>query len=385
MKSEPDRLDLLIVALPVILLVVMGIQVVRFVQMSRERGPGIQLAQEVIAREATPPAETPGDDAPPAAPTEAGEDAAASGEAVGTGEPGAPAEDVGEEGAMAPGPDGEPGAEAGPGEDASGTEMGQGGEAGPAAGPEVASAPTRAAGPANVVTPPDAGAGAPGRAPAPAAAAPGAEPAGTEAAGGRPSGPAGGGVPIVATAPQSAAEPGDEPGPEAEPAAAASSSRARTAGGSADPVDRSTPDPRQPAVVKLVLPPGPFLVGQTIPVEVWIENAVDVASVPFHVQYNPRVLKLADERGERGPFLEVSGVSTQFMVAPGHTGRSAVVGLSLMGASQGVSGGGLLMTLQFEAVGTGTSPLTFTNASVRGTDASTRNATFESGSIDVAN
>jgi hypothetical protein len=388
MKSEPDRLDLLIVALPLVLLAVLGVQVYRFVQMSQERAPGVALAEEVIAAPTSPdvgateaPAASDVPGAPaPAGPAEGGGEPTAGGPAsppVLAPEPAGPAPQTG-----VPAPEAPPEAAPGPAPAAP--------DRPPAAPPAQATA--RPA-PANIVVSPDpATSGA--VAPAPAA---GITPAGeaglasgseagsrsSEAAGPAPAG----GVPIVALpgaeADDFAAEP-SEPADAAdggEPAAAPRRSLSSAVPG--EPGDAQPVDPKQPARVSAVPAANPVSVGQIVPVHIFIENAANVASVPFHLHFNPAVLRLDDSRGEKGSFLAVSGVSTQFLAAPGPRGGEAIVGISLMGSPVGVSGAGLLATIHLQAIAPGESKLVFSHSTVRKPDAGIVPATFLPSTVTV--
>jgi hypothetical protein len=125
-------------------------------------------------------------------------------------------------------------------------------------------------------------------------------------------------------------------------------------------------------------------VGQLVPVEILIASGTNVASVPFHLKFDPKVLKLnGSPRSERGPFLAQDGSDPQFLVATGPAGDEVIIGLSLLGAASGASGDGVLCTVFFLAIAPGTSPLQFTHASVRGPDARMLPATFIPAAIKV--
>lgn len=104
-------------------------------------------------------------------------------------------------------------------------------------------------------------------------------------------------------------------------------------------------------------------VGDPLSIHVEIVGAADVGSVPFHVVYDPAVLRF--EGGREGTFLKGDGRSTAFFAAPMSDGSEAVIGLSRLGAGDGIGGGGELCTLNFTAVGPGDAGLAFTRAHVR--------------------
>ena len=61
-----------------------------------------------------------------------------------------------------------------------------------------------------------------------------------------------------------------------------------------------------------------------------------------------------------------------------------IVGLSMLGSSQGRSGDGVLATISFAATGPGNVIFAFTRASVRGPDARKLEATFTPGHLSVS-
>ena len=403
MKSEPDRLDLLIVALPLVLVAVMGVQIYRFVQMSGERAPGAALAEEVIGG-ISPPADgaagTTEDGTAPAgsgeeAPAPAAGDQEAGTPAASTPQAGAPEDDGVEADASAEGtdqPDGIPG-EAGasaegtdqpdgiPGEADAGAESaekpdGIPGEADAAAG--LADPPATGAAPVDVVTAPETGSPQPEGALDPDARPP------TPAGNSRDAAEGGTVVGGSATSDDPADTPVVPP-PEDPPTSPAMGGGVTPAPD--EPGDGEGPapvDPSKPAIVTAVPMMEQVPVGQVVPVQIRIQNGAKVASVPFYLYFDPEVLKLNDEpQAERGPYLALPGIDTKFLITPGRTGNQIVFGLSLMGSRVGVNGDGLLATIHFLAIAPGESPLAFSNATVRGPDASIAPAEFRHSSVTV--
>ena len=137
-----------------------------------------------------------------------------------------------------------------------------------------------------------------------------------------------------------------------------------------------------PAVVRLVPSVPTYKVGETVIVEVRLENGTNVGSVPFHLRYNRNVLEFVPP-AEQGPFLGSDGTNTVFMAADAQAGGEIIVGNSRMGSAEGVSGSGPLGVFRFQAVNAGDAGFAFTGASVK--DPQTRNmpATFASAAVTV--
>jgi hypothetical protein len=113
----------------------------------------------------------------------------------------------------------------------------------------------------------------------------------------------------------------------------------------------------------MVAEPAQVRIGSSLVLHVLIEGASGAASVPFHVIFNPAVLRF--EGGEEGSFLSGGG-QTAFFASPTSTGNRVVVGLCRIGGDQGVSGSGELCRLRFTVIGAGEAGLAFDRAKVRG-------------------
>ena len=107
---------------------------------------------------------------------------------------------------------------------------------------------------------------------------------------------------------------------------------------------------------------GSYHVGQQVLVQVTIENAQGVGSVPFHLRYDPTVLQFLSH--QEGPFMGLDGTNTVFL-ASGTAPGDVVVGLSRMGGPQGASGSGLLAAFTFLAVNPGDCDFAFSGANVK--------------------
>lgn len=140
--------------------------------------------------------------------------------------------------------------------------------------------------------------------------------------------------------------------------------------------------PTGPATVRMIPGAPSYRVGDLVTVEVRIENASNVGSVPFHLQFNRQVLEYVGPAIE-GPFLSSDGSSTVFLANPSQGGTSVVVGASRLGGGDGVSGAGSLATFQFQAVNPGDAGFAFTGASVKDPQARNLPANFVAAPVRV--
>jgi hypothetical protein len=117
----------------------------------------------------------------------------------------------------------------------------------------------------------------------------------------------------------------------------------------------------------------------TIVVE--IAEAHDVASVPFHLLFDPTVLQW--QGGREGAFLSSDGHETVLMIAPSRDGSRVVVGHSRLDRESGASGQGLLCTLEFMAVGPGDGGLAIDRGAVVASSGAELASDFEVASVTV--
>jgi len=137
-----------------------------------------------------------------------------------------------------------------------------------------------------------------------------------------------------------------------------------------------------PAVVRLVPSRTTYNVGETVVVNVFMENANNVGSVPFHLRYNPLVLQFIPPAVE-GTLLKADGTNTVFLAPDTGGGGEIVVGLSRLGGGAGASGSGSLATFQFLAAAEGDAGFAFTGASVKDPQARNLPASFSVVSVRV--
>jgi general secretion pathway protein D len=154
------------------------------------------------------------------------------------------------------------------------------------------------------------------------------------------------------------------PPPEPEPDGADAEGEAEPAG-----------DPAGPASVRVVPSRTSYSVGEQVVVDVAIENAANVGSVPFHLRYDPSVLQFLGPATE-GSFMGADGTTTVFLATDVSGGGEIVVGLSRLQGPSGASGSGVLATFQFMAVGPGDAGFTFSGASVKNPQAGNQPASF---------
>ncbi len=128
----------------------------------------------------------------------------------------------------------------------------------------------------------------------------------------------------------------------------------------ATPID-DTPVP--PATIRLVPSAATYRVGDNVPIEVFIENATNVASVSFHLRFGATVLQYLSNA--EGAFMGSDGTTTFFLAEVTPAGDEVVVGLSRAGSGPGVSGAGFLATFEFLAIGPGDAGFAFSGSSVR--------------------
>jgi hypothetical protein len=130
-----------------------------------------------------------------------------------------------------------------------------------------------------------------------------------------------------------------------------------------------------PATVRLVPSAPSFRVGDRVTIEVRIDNATNVASVPFHLRYNRQVMEFVPP-ATQGPFLNSDGANSVFLATDSGGGGEVVVGLSRLGGGEGMSGAGTLATFQFQAINPGDAGFAWVGASVKDPQARNVPATF---------
>ena len=133
--------------------------------------------------------------------------------------------------------------------------------------------------------------------------------------------------------------------------------------------------PAEPASVRLLPAAVTYGVGESVVVEVRIDNATHVGSITFRLRYDGVVLEYI--RGVEGTFMSSDGSRTLFLASP-TAGDEIAVALSRLDGNQGASGSGLIVTLEFQAVAPGDAGLAFTEGRVKDPQARNLPAIFRS-------
>ncbi len=124
----------------------------------------------------------------------------------------------------------------------------------------------------------------------------------------------------------------------------------------APPQASDRPAPRL-AFVRLVGPSEPVGRGSRFRVGVSIANAQQVHGLSFNFRFNSDLVRLVEVQG--GGFLSSDGTSVALAERLENSLGRAVISMTRPPDSAGVSGSGLLMNLNFEAVGTGDAAISF--------------------------
>jgi general secretion pathway protein D len=104
-------------------------------------------------------------------------------------------------------------------------------------------------------------------------------------------------------------------------------------------------------------------VGNPVTVSLTLDGGTDIAAAPLQISFDPKVLKLNDVT--RGDFLSNDGQQPIFTKNIMNDSGTATIQLSRQPGTPGVNGSGTLVTLQFQAVGKGTSMVFVPNLIVR--------------------
>ena len=102
---------------------------------------------------------------------------------------------------------------------------------------------------------------------------------------------------------------------------------------------------------------------ERITVSLLVEGGADVASAPMQIKFDPKFLRLEDV--SLGEYLSRGGQQPVFTKNILNDTGVAVVQLSRPPGSRGVGGSGTLVTLNFQAVGRGTTMVMVPNLAVR--------------------
>jgi general secretion pathway protein D len=127
----------------------------------------------------------------------------------------------------------------------------------------------------------------------------------------------------------------------------------------------ATAPPAGSATVRFVPPSMTVNRDSTVTLALSIENGADVASSPLRVQFDPKVLKLNDVG--RGDFFASDGQVPVFTKNIQNDAGTAIVNLNRLPQTPGANGSGIIVSLTFQAVGSGTTTVSVPNLTVRNT------------------
>ncbi len=129
-------------------------------------------------------------------------------------------------------------------------------------------------------------------------------------------------------------------------------------------------------------PPDP-VVNDVLAVEVKIRNADEVTAVIYHLRFNKSLLEVnGDPQAEPGPFL-LDGDKTRFIANPAPGGK-VVNAITLVRPDGGRSGDGHVATLYFKVLAAGEAKFSFLQATVRGVGNKVLPVTFLPGRLSLA-
>ena len=104
-------------------------------------------------------------------------------------------------------------------------------------------------------------------------------------------------------------------------------------------------------------------VSSNITVALTLDDGKDIGGAPMQIQFDPKILRLNDI--VRGDFFSRDGQQPLFTKNILNDTGTASIQLNRMPGTPGVTGSGVLVTLNFQAVGKGTTAVTISNLSVK--------------------
>ncbi|MGC9971903.1 MAG: cohesin domain-containing protein [Bryobacteraceae bacterium] len=119
------------------------------------------------------------------------------------------------------------------------------------------------------------------------------------------------------------------------------------------------------APTRLILRPSltQVQVGTPITIQLEIENAKDLFAAPFHLKFDPQVLRLTEVKA--GGLLSSDGQKIIFTRNILNESGDATVNLNRMPGTSGIGGSGVLATFTFQAVKPGATVVTFSELTAR--------------------
>jgi general secretion pathway protein D len=145
--------------------------------------------------------------------------------------------------------------------------------------------------------------------------------------------------------------------------------------------EEASPEDMAEAIISVVPEQTLIGVGQSATVSIDISNGVNVASVPFYLNFDPTLLDIQDVR--EGMFMRSDGRPTAFMYSVDDIRGRIIIGLSRIGPGDGADGAGTLVEISVQGRQPGTSPLAFSNESVLNPASERLPAIFTDGNVVV--
>ena len=123
--------------------------------------------------------------------------------------------------------------------------------------------------------------------------------------------------------------------------------------------------PTEPAQPRLIFNPPTASVQLNTPVQVQLvlENVADLYTAPVKLKFDPKILRLTSIRP--GPLMSTDGQTVNFTESTLNDTGDATVTLNRIPGSGGVTGSGAILSLTFQAIGRGTSPVSVTDVGVK--------------------
>ena len=141
-------------------------------------------------------------------------------------------------------------------------------------------------------------------------------------------------------------------------------------------------EPAGPMMVRLVPDRASYRAGETINVDIVLENGKNVGSAPFHLRYDRGIVEFVG--ASEGNVLNRDGQGTIFLAQDAQGGGEVVVGHSRLGSGTGVNGSGTLSRMQFLAMNPGNAGFVFSRSSLKNPQAQTIQAVFMAPPVLVA-
>jgi general secretion pathway protein D len=123
--------------------------------------------------------------------------------------------------------------------------------------------------------------------------------------------------------------------------------------------------PTEPVQPRLIFNPATANVQLNAPIQVQLvlENVNDLYTAPVKLKFDPKILRLTSIRP--GPLMSADGQTVNFTESTMNDTGDATVTLNRIPGSGGVSGSGAILTLTFQAIGRGTSPVSISDVGVK--------------------